>query len=390
MNRAAWVMAFLVGLAGCYSIDVGPAASGRAYADEPSSASDGDEQALALSLDNNGGGWLERARQIGRIASGITLGADQGILLTAYDTLALPGKPVDLTVNIRSAEHLQSVEGVTFAFHQGGELLGQAVSDNDGNASIRYQANEPGDYRVTVKLQAVPEEGLREALQAEPVDLLVACRPAETEFVVVDLDRTVVGSSFARVLLGLAEPMPQSVEVLSLIADRLSVIYLTHRPDLMTHRSKNWLGDNGYPVGPLLTSTLTGAIGDSGEFKTARLAELLQTYPNVKLGIGDKISDARSYADNGITAYLIPYYKDDPKDMRRIGRQIRRLPDSVEVTPTWRDVHAAFFEEKEYPPRRYARRLMDQADRLQRQRQRDEDEKEEQDDNNDEDEEEDD
>ena len=79
----------------------------------------------------------------------------------------------------------------------------------------------------------------------------------------------------------------------------------------MTHRSKGWLRQQGYPPGVLLVSKMSQALGDSGEYKTARLAALKESFPNIKIGIGDKVSDAQAYLENGLETYLIPHYEDD-------------------------------------------------------------------------------
>jgi len=147
------------------------------------------------------------------------------------------------------------------------------------------------------------------------------------------------------------------------------VIYLTQRPDLLTRKSKAWLRANGYPVGPLLTGELKHAL-DSGAFKTARLKDLRAVYPNVAIGIGDKISDAQAYVDNGLTAYLIPHYKAKPKDLRKLAREIRGLRGRgrLHVVEDWRQIERGIFDGASWPPETFARMLERQADRLEREK----------------------
>lgn len=223
-----------------------------------------------------------------------------------------------------------------------------------------------GDYVFSVKIIDLPQNADPQLLQIAPAPLVVAAREKSTEFVIVDLDHTVVDSSFFRVLLGGGTPMVDSVEVLHRISQKFSVIYLTHRPDLMTARSKNWLFKHGYPTGPLLVSKLKQAFGSSGEFKSAKISSITQAYPNIKIGIGDKLSDAQAYVDQGLTAYLLPHYNhDDEDEIRNLARQLRYLPeDRLHVVNNWQQIETGIFQGNRFPPNKFAAWLENQADQL--------------------------
>ncbi len=62
---------------------------------------------------------------------------------------------------------------------------------------------------------------------------------------------------------------------------------------------------DNYPVGPVLLSDIGGFFRGSGAFKTSALRELRKRFTNIEIGIGDKISDARSYYDNYMQSFLI-------------------------------------------------------------------------------------
>ena len=51
------------------------------------------------------------------VAGATILGAEQGALFYAYDTLAYPGKPVDLARGRQATSNLSGIEGVTVGFH---------------------------------------------------------------------------------------------------------------------------------------------------------------------------------------------------------------------------------------------------------------------------------
>ncbi len=369
-----------VALAGCVNvpekIDVNFNNGGSRQQDQAAPASR-DPQAPSQIPSVQGGSWREIATNV---AGQVFLAAENGVLFYAFDTLAYPGEPVDLTIRLQSIDNFKDIKGATIGFYDADELLGSAETDDGGLAALSWTPPAVGNYALTARIDALPDGVDEEVLRVTPAPLLVAARDKQTQFVVIDLDHTVVASSFFRVLIGGARPMAESVDVTQRIASVYSIIYLTHRPDLMTRKSKGWLSDNGYPTGPLLVSELKQAFGDSGTFKTAKLKNLRKAFPNVRIGIGDKLSDAQAYVDNGLTAYLIPHYKEKPKNMRKMAKEIRRLRsrDRLHAVDGWREVEAGVFKGRSFPPATFARRLDRRADQLQadqdrRKRHRDDD-----------------
>ncbi len=323
----------------------------------------GEVKAAGSESGGKSGGWKEAAV---RVLGQVFMGAKDGIVFYAFDVLCEPNEPVELVARLQEAELLDDIEDMTVGFYLDTELVGEAVTDDEGFARLKWMPAGQGDYELSVKVktEGVKEEYAEEMAGLESVPLLVSVRPRETRFVVVDLDHTVVESSFLYVLLGQAKPMEGSVEMMKKIAEQYSVIYLTHRPDLLTHLSKNWLRKHGYPRGVLLVSTIKQVLGGSGDFKTGRLMDVRVKYPNISLGIGDKLSDAEAYVANGMTAYLIPYYKKKSKDMRRMARDIRLLGDQegLQVVRNWQEIEQGLFQGKKYPAKEFAKWLDKQAD----------------------------
>lgn len=320
--------------------------------------------------------WKSAAMEVAEIAADIVLAADNGGLFYAYDTLAYPAEPVDLIARALSVKKLKYTKGVTVEFLLGKESLGQATSGDDGVAKISWTPPRAGDYEITAKITAVEDDEFENLLDVSPAPLLVAARAKDARFVVIDLDHTVVASSFARVLFAQAEPMPKAADMVKRLGKDYSIIYLTHRPNLLTTKSKGWLADNGFPAAPLLVSTLTQAIGDSGKFKTARLKSLRKQFPGVAIGIGDKLSDAKAYVDNGLKAYFIPNYDrsgDNEKDLRKLSRQLRQLNQNVQVVDNWDQIEAGIYADKKFPPKAYADRLDARAKQIEADKRRQED-----------------
>ncbi len=312
----------------------------------------------------NGGGLAEALGQLAKVASTITMGAEHGAVFHAYDMLAFPGQATSLTARLQRADNLQGLGGARIGYYQGATKLGEALTDANGYAALPFTPLGDGDYALTVKILAVPQRRFAPMLDVSPAHLLVAARGPKTEIVVVDLDHTLVASGFHHVLLGTAKPMAGSQAVLQRLARRYTLVYLTHRPNLLGRRSKGWLRQYGYPPAPVLLSTISQAVGGSASFKTGKLAELRKAYPNVRIGIGDKVSDTRSYAENNIPAYLIPHYKDKPSDLRKLAAEIRSLPSTVQVVHDWRQVQAGIFDAQRYPPAPFAHWLEARARHL--------------------------
>jgi len=65
------------------------------------------------------------------------------------------------------------------------------------------------------------------------------------------------------------------------------------------------LRDKKYPAGPVLLSTVGGFLKGSGKYKTEMLRRLQVGFKKIEVGIGDKVSDAAAYHENGLKSFLI-------------------------------------------------------------------------------------
>jgi len=309
------------------------------------------------------GGWKDMLIGAAEGFGAMATAMEHGVLFYALDTLAYPNEEVDLTARLQG-RRLSGLPGAELGFYRGEELIGKATTNADGYAKVGWTPPKAGDYAFEVRVLSPPDdESAQNAAKVSAAPLLVAARDKDTQFSVIDLDHTVVDSSFLWVLLGGADPMRGAADAVQRLEKRYSLIYLTHRPDILTRKSKLWLSEHGFPRAPLMVSGLTDVFGDSGKFKTAKLRALRESFPNVRVGIGDKLSDAQAYVDNGLTAYLIPHYKRKPKDMDKMARQIEALRGRgrLHVVDGWSEIESGVFQGKAYPPDRFARRLRVEA-----------------------------
>ena len=309
------------------------------------------------------GGWQD---MVSDVAGGIFLGAQKGVLFYAYDILSYPKERVELVARVQLARLFRDVPGVMVSFYDGSKLIGKALTDEQGRAVVWWEPGKVGNYSLKAKIDDVPNKEYADLLEIEAAPLLVAVREKKTAFVVIDLDHTVVASSFFRVLLGGAKPMPDSVRVSRAIAKKYGIIYLTQRPELLSRKSKDWLSEQGYPQGPLLLSELKEALAGSGKFKSSELALMRKRFGGIGIGIGDKPSDAQAYVDNGMKAYLLPHYKARAKDMRKMAKAIRGLRGQgrLQVVKNWKQIEAGIFRGETFGAEDFVKYLHERAEQL--------------------------
>lgn len=289
----------------------------------------------------------------------VLFGTPGQYLLNGYDQLATPGQTAMLRARLQAGDLLSDQPGHTIRFYRDGRLVAAAVTGPEGYAQVPYHCPDAGDYAFTAEAALA---GFSQQ-PPEPVELLIACRPADAPLLIVDLDYTLVESGFGQVLLGEPAAMPDSPEVMQKLSGDYSVIYLTHRPEYFGPRSKQWLSKNGYPRAPVLLSDIAGFVGGSGQFKSTRLAEIKSTFANIRIGIGDKVSDAQAYHDNGIKAYLIvmPQLYEQPQGLLDLAEAIATLSPQVQVVTTWRQIERGIYDGESFPPDAMVQQLKERA-----------------------------
>ncbi len=293
------------------------------------------------------GGLVAAVMLSGCGAQSVLLGSEGEYLFTVMDVLSLPGEPAQLRAKLQGGDLLRGRAGYVVRFYRDGKLFKAAQTGPDGVATAYFVPPAPGDYRFTADLSPIGFAGAPPASQS----LLVACRSADEPIVVTDLDWTVVASGFHKVLIGQAAPMARSAEVLERLSKDHSIVYLTHRPDYFGVKSRQWLKTNGYPSGPLLLASVGGFLKGSGAFKTEMLAAMGRKFKRIDIAMGDKVSDAQAYFDNGIRSFLIVQIPDgnDSTPYTQLADDIATLDDKVQVVTGWDQIEKAIFAGASYP-----------------------------------------
>ena len=291
-------------------------------------------------------------------AQTVLLGTSGGHLFVGYDQLVTPGEETVLEARLQSGDLLSDRPGHAVRFLLDGRLYGITLTDREGMAQLPFTPQREMDYFFIATPTAT-------GFWSDPpsaVDVLVACRRSDAPLLIVDIDRTLVESGFTQVLLGEPQPMPHSVPVMQRLAKEFCVVYLTHRPELFSPKSKLWLCRNGYPAGPVLLADVEGFIKGSSGFKSARLAELSEKFTNIRLGIGDLVTDVLAYRSVGAGGYLILHpHLLEPEELLDLARQVDELPQAIQVVTGWDEIEQGIFEGRRFPPGQMAARLRELA-----------------------------
>lgn len=284
--------------------------------------------------------------------------ANQGALFQGLDTVAQPGEPAAVRVSLRGGRLLSGLSDYTVLFYLDGRRIGAAKTDANGLAQIEQTFSEAGLRCIEATLD--PAELGRQNVPT--CQVCVGVYPPQTPLAIVDLDKTLVADGFDQVLLADPRPMPHSREVLDWLSESTTILYLTHRPEVLARRSRQWLSEHQYPPGPLLVSMTGEFLAGSEAFKTGAIERLRQDFTNLRFGIGDKISDAQAYTANGLQSFLIVQPDDlTGGELRELVGELDALPADVQVVTDWRQVRQAIAGEARFDRPDAQKRLTDLA-----------------------------
>lgn len=283
------------------------------------------------------------------------LGTSGGLLLQGFDALTQPDRPVRVTAELRGGNYLSGMEGYLVGFYDRDIKLGQMRTDEQGRAWIEIVPRQTGQLVLLARLE---DPDVRQ-YAVEAVEILIETREGDYPIAVMDLDYTLVNEDFEGVLTGQGDPMPHSLAVVERLARDHSIVYLTGRPTVFNELSKQWLRKNNYPLGPVLTHGQSPLGLEVESYKSGQLAALSRDFPNLRYGVGDLITDVRAYSSAGLHGILIlhPDQMYEPGDVLRWLREVRRLPQEVDVVENWRQVEEVIFGGRRYPAERAATRL---------------------------------
>src|SRR5262245_24824427 len=143
---------------------------------------------------------------------------------------------------------LQDVEKKEVEFLINNRSIGRARTDKHGTAEMPVVLGS--DDRVVMAQARVDGNMLiasAEAFHWDPQKVIL----------VIDIDNTISYSEVSRVIgfrRPTLEPIEDSQETLTRLAERFQILYVTARPRRVLEESRAWLKEHCYPAGPVLTS----------------------------------------------------------------------------------------------------------------------------------------
>ncbi len=315
--------------------------------------------ALAIALLLCGGciGPLGKAKGLfSSYRNGDMVAAEHGVLLYGYDCAG--GKPIELKARMVTPHRFDGIENAKIGFYDGPDFLGAAWTDDDGLARLAWTPPDNSRHEILARPLLLPL-GLNKGVLKIAAPILVAPADPGRPIIVVDLDRTVVDAGTYDMLTKRdPKDMPRSAKVLAELSGQYGIVYLTHRPEYLTRKSKLWLADNHYPRGMLIACDVRQSLQENRQAKSAKLTELRKSGLNLQVGVGDKFSDSQAYMDNGMTAYLIPHYKKSASDMRSCAKEVRELSGPrLQVVEDWDQIERGIVDNERFTAQQFAANL---------------------------------
>lgn len=195
------------------------------------------------------------------------------------------------------------------------EQLGSARTDDEGRWTL--------DLADTARLPL----GMRDMFMSVVGDrtgtkFLAYVAPDDAPLIVSDIDGTLTASENAFIesiaLGGEPDAQPGAGVAFTAAATKLyQLVYVTARGSQYTGVTRDWLDGHGFPRGPLRLSpsfvTLPG--GDTIDYKTTAIGDIIAANLSVVWGIGNRASDITAYANVGLagdhTFVKLPEYQSE-------------------------------------------------------------------------------
>jgi len=200
--------------------------------------------------------------------------------------------------------------GRIITFRVDGEEIAKVRAGWGGFARATFTPRQEKEYRVEAFCQGAGSS------QAAVAGATIFSRGTEREAIILDIDRTLSGSSFFASVFkrgrkgagvrGLgAGVRDDAVNVTCALARKYDLIVVTGRKTHLRRKTIRWLAEKGFPRAPVYFSSIGKFPFSHEKFKTHLIRELKHAWENITIGIGDRDSDARAYLANGLRAIIL-------------------------------------------------------------------------------------
>jgi len=128
----------------------------------------------------------------------------------------------------------------------------------------------------------------------------------------------------------ICRPMPGAADVLGHLHRRYGITYVTARNRYRTRETKWWLRRNGFPVDNVPFRFRTHLWQNYRSFKQQAIRGLQKAGAPLRLGIGDRRSDAEAYQSCGLHVILMTDHQCGTVPVHR-AKGWHEIPDLVEA-----------------------------------------------------------
>ena len=236
-------------------------------------------------------------------------------------------------------------EGVDlFACREGAwQSLGSSITDNDGHFALALT----GDARLPLGMRDmfVSVQGDRTSAR-----FLALVAPTGTEIAFSDCDGTLTSSENAypdSLLTGATVGANEGAAnaLITLRQRNYLVVYLTARALYFTQDTRDWLWQNGFPMGPLrFAPGIIFSSSSTADYKASSIATIAATGLVPKIGIGNRATDEQAYSREHIDGENIflkmPEFESECADLFTQGKAVS-VTSYVDITPTFAEMPVA-------------------------------------------------
>ena len=277
------------------------------------------------------------------------MGFDGEYMLVGRDAMVRPGEDAAIEVRLRKGNFFLDQANKGVYFFRDGNFLAVVKTDHEGEVHLPFRPPGVGDYRFLV--ECYPSR--KQPGAALAVQVVVACREANTPLCVVDIDNTLSdpNGTGVRQVVEDSPPMPGAPAAMARLAQTCAVVYLTHRPDYLCKITREWLDKNHLPPGIILAARRGQILEGNEKLKARILAEFRRQFGGPGVGIGDRASDTQAYASAGLRPFLIvpDHTLTDARAVRAALEQVAELPPSAEVVRSWAEFEQAVLGGATFP-----------------------------------------
>lgn len=247
-------------------------------------------------------------------------------LVTLEDALACPGGEVRIHAEVEWPIYPPldpPLSGIPVEVEVGSQRLPAAPTDASGIVEFPFQVDHTGILPLRASLTT--SSRWRSRVVEARLHVLSSSHP----LLICDIDKTISAASHLVATFGpnpILRPIPEAREVLERLSERFQIVYLSARDHMFFEKTRRWLRKHGFPEGPLFLRRIRFWSASPERHKELRLAEILHPFSGPKVGIGDRLGDARAYLASGVHPIL--FGCSAPAELK----------GKVDEAPTWRDV----------------------------------------------------